>query len=364
MTKAWVSAIIKQFYIQSLNDFETMQMFKNPESTTINISTWSIIKIFLILLGFWFLYLIRDVILILFVAILLASILEPPVAWLHKKKIPRPLGVLMIYIVLLAILVFVTLSLIPPLTEQIRQLATVIPIYTQQLLSLFQISPDALLNLQNSLQNLAGSLARGATTNVLGTAFSFFGGFVSAVIVLVVTFYMVVQEDAIRRIIRSIIPGHYQPYLTQLFSRMQEKVGHWLRGMLILALFVAALVYIGLTVLQVPYALVLAVLAGLFEFVPYVGPIAAAIPTVLIGLAQSPLTALLVVVMYVLIQQLENHVLVPKIMARAVGLNPIVVIVAIMIGIKIGGVIGALVSVPVVAALSVLVKDFYKEVTA
>lgn len=335
---------------------------KNPNQTTISISTWSVVKIFLILLAFWFFYQVREVILIIFVAIMLASILESPVSWLQKRKIPRAVTVILIYLIFFAVLSFLTLSLIPPLIEQIRQLANNFPDYLQKVFAFFRTPLGDFINLNNGVQELAKSVASGTTNNFLTTIFSFFGGFVSTIVVLVMTFYLVVEEDALKRIIRSVVPDHYQPYITQLFSRVQSKLGAWLRGQLILSLIVGILIYIGLTLLRVPYALVLAPMAGLLEFVPFIGPITAAAPSVIIALAQSPIKALVVIAMYVMIQQMQNHILVPKVMQKAVGINPIISIAAVLTGVQIGGVLGALIAIPLTAALSVLIKDFYHEV--
>ena len=142
-----------------------------------------------------------------------------------------------------------------------------------------------------------------------------------------------------------------------VFNRMQKKLGLWLRGQLILCLVIFILTYIGLLILGVKYALIIAVIAGLTEFIPYLGPVLGAIPAVFIAFTQSPTLALFTAILYIIIQQIENNFLVPKIMQKAVGLNPIVSIVAIMIGFSVGGVVGALLSIPVATAGTVLVED-------
>ncbi|MBU4332000.1 AI-2E family transporter, partial [Patescibacteria group bacterium] len=139
---------------------------------------------------------------------------------------------------------------------------------------------------------------------------------------------------------------------------MQKKIGSWLRGQVILMIIIGILSYIGLLILGVRYALLLALFAGLMEIIPYIGPIFGAVPAVFIALTQSPIKGLLVIVLYLIIQQLENNLIVPKIMKRAVGLNPIVVILVILIGGKIAGIVGALIAVPVATAFSVMLKDF------
>ncbi|MBI5221850.1 MAG: AI-2E family transporter [Candidatus Magasanikbacteria bacterium] len=330
----------------------------NKPQATINISTWSILRVFIILVGVYFLYQIRDVVLIVFAAILFSSMLEKPVDYLHQRKIPRAVSVVLIYLILIALVTFVTWALVPPIVEQIKQLGVVFPSYIQKSFSFFNTKFN-FIDFQ-ALQNFSSSLTTGTTTNLLNTIVSFFGGFVSTVVVLVMTFYLVVEQNALKRAVRSITPEKYHFYLEEAFEKLQTKLGNWLAGQLVLSLIIGVLVYAALSIIGVPYALVLAILAGLFEFVPYIGPITATIPAVLIALAQSPLKALLVIIVSVVIQQLENHILVPQIMRKAVGLNPVVSIVALMIGLKVGGIAGGVVAIPLAAALSVFVTDIYE----
>ena len=151
------------------------------------------------------------------------------------------------------------------------------------------------------------------------------------------------------------------PYLFRLITRIQHKLGLWLKGQLILSLIIFGLVFIGLSIIGVEYALLLAFVAGVFEIIPFLGPTLAAIPAAFFGFTQSPVLGLLVIALYVLIQQLENHVIVPKVMSKSVGLNPLIVIVAFLVGAKIGGFIGVLLAVPVATAISVFLSDFFEK---
>ena len=161
------------------------------------------------------------------------------------------------------------------------------------------------------------------------------------------------------RFIRSVTPSAYQPYLVQMMRRLKAKLGSWLRGQLLLMLIIGVLVYIGLKLLGAEYALVLALWAGLTEIIPYVGPILGAIPAIFLAFSDSPLQALLVAALYLVVQQLENNLIVPMVMKRTVGLNPVVSIVAIAIGAKLGGVIGAVLAIPLVVSLGVFLSDFF-----
>ncbi|HPW44524.1 MAG TPA: AI-2E family transporter, partial [bacterium] len=190
-----------------------------------------------------------------------------------------------------------------------------------------------------------------------------FNGLFSVFLIMVLTFYMVVEENAIKKIVWSLTPARHQAYAIDLVGRMQLQIGYWLRGQLILCLAIFLLTYLGLSILGVKYALLLALVAGLTEAIPYLGPILGGVPAVLLAMTQSPRLALVVIVMYLIIQQLENNILVPQIMKRAANVNPITSIIVLLVGYKIGGVAGAVIAIPVATAVSVGLKDLfnYKE---
>lgn len=329
---------------------------------TVEISTLTLLKVLVVIVAVFFLFYIRSVLLILFVALILASAFDPWVDWLQKNKIPRSLALLLIYLTVLLILGGAVYLIIPPIAVEVNQLSKDFPSYWEKIESSFQNLQDyseshALSkNIQDSLSSLQANIGT-AAGGVFSTVFSLFGGIVSFFIIMVVTFYMTVEEQGLKRFLRSVLPVKYQPYVTHLVNRMQEKIGLWLRGQLVLSVIIFLLCWIGLTVLGVKYALILALFAGVTELIPYLGPILGAVPAVFIAFTQSPTLALWVIGLYFVIQQAENHLIVPKVMQKAVGLNPIVVIAVILIGAKLAGVVGALLAVPVTTALSVLVGD-------
>jgi predicted PurR-regulated permease PerM len=185
---------------------------------------------------------------------------------------------------------------------------------------------------------------------------------------LVITFYFSVQENAVKQFIVWLTPKGKEEKTVLIIEKIQSRLGLWLRGQMLLSLIIFIITYVGLKILGIKYALVLALLAGFFEVVPYLGPILSAVPAVFLTLI-SPwggwFKALMVLVLYVVVQQAENNVIVPKVMARTVGLNPLIVIISILIGAKIAGVAGALVAVPVATALAVVLKELgYKTESA
>jgi predicted PurR-regulated permease PerM len=301
----------------------------------------------------------------LFISLILASAVDPWVDWMEKRKIPRGVGILIIYAVLFAVVGSIIYLIIPPIIEQVNQLLDNFPKIVEKIISLFSvfrqyaIKHGMLENIKASVKSLSSSLPS-AGRGIFSTVSDIIRGLVSFFLVLVITFYMVVEENAIKKIIWSIVPAKHQVYTMHLVNRMQRKVGLWLRGQIILSLIIFALTYIGLLILHVQYALILALIAGLTEFVPYLGPTLAAIPAVFLALTQSFMLAVFVAVLYYVIQMTENHIIVPKLMQKMVGLNPIISIAVLLIGFKIGGVAGAILAIPVATAISVFIKDLFE----
>ena len=330
--------------------------------THVNISSGTVVKILGILGGLTFVWFIRDVVAVFFVALLLAALIDPFADWFERHRIPRALGVLVVYVLLAAIITGAFLIIVPPLVSQLSDLLKGLTTsfgdargVLEGIIALTEKYGFA-QNISESFQNVQGALSQGFS-RVFSTIANVFGGVTTLVLVLVITFYMVVEEADARRMFRHFAPRKYQPYLVGLAGRMQEKLGYWLRGQLILMLVIGALTYIGLLILGVEYALVLAIFAGLAEIVPYAGPILAAIPAVILAFTISPIKAVMVAVLYFAIQQLENGVLTPKIMQKSVGLNPVVSIFSLMVGFKVGGFVGAIFAIPVATLVTVLMHD-------
>jgi predicted PurR-regulated permease PerM len=335
-----------------------------PEQKPINfnISTVAIVKVIFTLLILYFVYLVRDVLAVLLISFILAVLIDPLADWFEKKQIPRVLAVLLVYVILISLVGLIVVLLIPPLTAQFDQLTDKIPTYWEKIQSLgaedllTKYDSDAL---QKGLKSIEENLAQGIFTGLGGI----FGGVVSFFLVLVLTFYMIVEEKELKKLAHVLIPAQYQPYLFQVASRMKEKMGAWLKGQLILCLIIGVAVFIGLSILGVEYALVLGLIAGFLEIIPYVGPWIAAALAIFIALGQSPILALMVLVFFIVLQQAENNLLVPKVMQKAVGLNPIISIIAVITGAKIAGFLGVLFAIPVASALSILLQDFFKKNT-
>lgn len=340
-----------------------MELDKKP--ININITMTTVIKIILILVLLYFLILIQDVLAVLFVSLIFSSAVDPWVDWMQKRKIPRAFGVLLIYLTAFTIIGTTIYLIIPPIANEVGELSNNFPKYVEKIssgitvLKNYSIQHGILDNVKNNLGSLSANLQR-AASSIFSTVTGIFGGIFSFFLVLVMTFYMVVEENAIKKLVWSLAPAQHQPYVMQLVNRMQKKMGLWLRGQLILSFVIFILTYIGLSLLGVRYALVLALIAGITEFIPYLGPMIGAIPAVLLAFLQEPIMALFVIILYMIIQWTENNILVPKIMQKAVGLNPIISIAVLLMGFKVAGVVGAILAIPVATAISVFVQDMFE----
>lgn len=334
------------------------------DKKVISISTATLVKVAVILLLIYLAYLIADILVLLFIALIFASLIDPLADWFAKKRLPRGLAVLAIYVLILGIVVLIFFLLVPLVVTQASQLTANFGAYWQKAvdgassLKSFTAKFGLWENLRTTLPStIKGGL--GTVQSLVGSLFGFFGGVLSLGLVLVITFYMVVEEEAFIRALRSLAPSSHQQYLAQLWGRVKKKLGSWLRGQLLLDLIVGILSYIGLLILDVQYALLVGLMAGLFETIPYAGPIFSGIVAVLLAFLQTgdwP-KPVLVALLFVVIQQLENHVLVPKVMQKTVGLNPIVSIVSLLIGYRLLGLPGAILAIPIATALSVVWTD-------
>jgi len=338
----------------------------SQQKVIINISTTTIVKVIAFLILLWFLYYIRDILIVVFVATLLAMALNPIVNWLNKKKIPRIFCVLIIYICLFTIFFGTIALIVPPLTNEVQQITSNFPILWEKFMTSFSGGEnfDSENEIVNAIRDQLGSaqeLLSTSATNIFSFIRNVFGNFISFMLIFVLTFYFLVQEDTIKKAFKHFTPQKYQPYMNDVLTRMQERVSMWLRGQLILVFIVGFLVLVGLKILNIKYFLLLALIAGIFEIIPYIGPILAAVPAVFIASVESPWRGLAVIMLFWLIQQMENHLIVPKVMQKMIGLNPIVIILVILIGAKLYGFLGILVAVPTAAALSVIVKDVFEK---
>lgn len=315
----------------------------------IDISHRTVIFIAVFILSLWIIFLIRDLLLILFVGLIFMSALAPMVKSLAKLKIPKALGIAVTYILIIGIIAGVIAIILPTLIEQTSRLIVTLPPLAEQFFSIINID-------RSVFQSELSSLPK----NIFSITINIFDHFLTIIFLLVLTFYLLLERDNLEDRVPALFIGR-EERVKSLIIHIQEKLGAWLRGQLLLSLIIGVFSYIGLIILNIPYALPLAIFSGLMEVVPVIGPIISAIPAILIALTISPVLSLGVAAMFFVIQQLENNLIVPQIMKRAVGLNPLVVILAIAIGSRVLGLAGALLAVPIAVVIQIIVTEVIRE---
>ena len=328
----------------------------------ISITTSTMLRAVLIGVALWVLYVARDVVALFFLSIIFTATLSPAIEWMQNKKIPRTLSVTLLYVGLL-LLIGASLSLlVPPLISQLDDFARNFPSYSERLAAAFQgIQQYAqFYGINFNIVELAKTSIAGITqssTQIFSTTVGIFTVLLSMVVVLSLTFYLSVKEDGMRKFVLTFTPKKRRENVLALLTKIQRKIGRWMFGQLMLMFVIFMLDFIALSIFNIPYALVLAFLAGILEIVPYLGPIISTTLAGCVGFIISPLTGLIVIGVLTVIQQIESHIIVPQIMRKAVGLNPVAVILSLLIGAKIGGTMGAILSIPVATAVGVFIAD-------
>lgn len=326
--------------------------------TTIDISLKSLFKIMGVLLAFWLLYAIRDIVLLLFLVVIIVMALDPIVdRW--QRLMPRGVAVVILFVILIGVITGIVSLLFPPLISQIGDLATNLPSYAHQLelvSNSFNANSDLDLT-QRLLEGVSQQLSN-ISRGFINTTLGILGGVLSFLTVVILSVYLLLEEKGIRNFFVSLLPLTQKEHITQAVNKVGEKLGAWLRGQLFLMLIIGLATTIWTSLLGLPYALTLGLWAGLTEVIPYLGPILGGIPILLLAFIDSPLKALIALVLIALTQQVESNFIVPKVMQKAVGLSPVIVIIALMIGNKLFGITGTILAVPMAATLFVILQEW------
>ncbi len=338
------------------------------EQKIFSISSGAIIKVILFGLLLAFLYAIIDIIVLVFLSIVIASAVRPAAKKLQKYYIPKVLSVLLVYLISFGIFVLAFYLIIPPLYFEVSDFLTlkqvsisdiplkIIPEFQKNIGLPFSF-PDVLKEASSVYQEFLPKIPRG----FFSIASMIFGGAASFLFVIIISFYLSVQEGGIERFLQIVTPAQYEPYILGLWERSQKKIGKWLSGQLLLGILVGSFVFIGLSILRIKYALALSILAFIFELIPVFGPILAAIPAIIFAFLQEPWLAIAVLFLYIIIQQFENHLIYPLVVKKVIGIPAIVVILALIIGSKLAGFLGIVLSVPVTVIVMELLNDIAKK---
>lgn len=340
---------------------------------TISISFGTIVKAVLVVLFFALLFYLKDIVLVLLMSVVVASAIEPGTQWLVRHRIPRLFSVIFIYVSMALCLAGIVFFLLLPLLSESSDLLRNLPTYFNSSTLSNSLSNNSFfasksiasftssINLEqvvSQINTVIGSLS----SNAFATVTAFFGGVLSFLLIVILSFYLSMEEDGVGKFLKAITTLKHEKYVISLWKRAQRKIGLWMQGQLILAVIIGVLVYLGLLLLNVPNALLLATLAAAFEIIPLFGPILASVPAIAIAFVTSGFSfALLVAGLYLIVHQFENQLIYPLVVKKVVGVPPIVSIVSLVIGWQLAGLLGLILSVPIATVIIELFGDFEKD---
>ena len=340
---------------------------------TITITTGTFVRVLVVAACAWGLYELRGLVLIVLTAITLASAIEPGVTGLVRRKVPRVLAVICIYVVLFAVFGLIFFFFLPSLLADFATVVSSMPQYLETFsrsgafdgyAQVLGVTSPSMLSSDDIMMGLRGALNLGSTfSNAFSAISAIFGGVFSFILIVVFSFYFAVLETGVDDFLRIIVPKKQQRYMLGLWRRSQTKIGLWMQGQLLLAVIMGVLVYLGLMILGVPHALVLAAIAAVFEIIPVFGPTLSAVPALAIAFANGGVAlGGMTLGLFVIAQQFENHLIYPLVVTRVVGVPPLLVILALLAGGELAGFLGVILSVPIAATLQELAHDIERGV--
>lgn len=340
------------------------------KNLTININTGTFLRAVLICLLIVFLYMIKDIVAVVLFSVVIASGVDPAAKWFQRYRLPRLFSVIIVYLIAFLIMGAVFYLIVPTLFSELSNFSLKIPEYSGHqfgagiITDIFPALPESATSALQEMVFSVQDYISGFMSGFFSAIAKIFGGVFSLVLIVVLSFYFSVQEGGLENFMRTITPIRHEKYVLDLWARSSRKIGKWLSGQILLAVLVGVLVFLGLSILRVPYALVFALTATIFELIPIFGPVLASIAPIVVAFYQSTTTGLIVVALYILIQQFENHLVYPLVVRKLVGVPPITTILAIIVGAKLYGFFGILLAVPIVTILVEFLNDIEKRKTA
>ena len=316
----------------------------------------------------WTLMKIQSIILLAFLGIILASAIEPIVYRLRRSGLSRGQAILAVYVAIFATIAVGIYLIVPPLAHQVAELNKGIPEIFDSLRKQAIESDNSfvrntgyrmLWNIQNAYERLRDSPEIGQD-QLIGVATSVIGIIFTMISVMIVAFYWITEKATIKRVVLSLFPFERRDRAHAIWDEIEYKIGGWTRGELLLMLIIGGCSGVAYFFLDVRFWLALAILAGITEAIPFIGPFIGGGTAFLIALADSPKKAIIVAIFVIALQQTEGAVLVPRVMKNAVGMSPLTVILAVLIGGVLAGPLGALLAIPVGAAVQVLIQNLVR----
>ncbi len=327
----------------------------------LDISWGTILKISFALLVFYVIYLVRDILVWFIFALIISVLFNPMINFLRRLRIPRVLAVIFVYVAIFGILGLIIYWLAPMFISEIQQFSQLFPQYFEKFApSLKGLGIEAFESMENFTQTI-GLMLQKASSDILSALALFFGGIGSTIFILAIALFLSLEEKGVERIIVLISPKKYESYVLSLWGKSQTKVSGWFGARILTCIFVGLAVFVTLYLFNVKYAASLALLAGILDFIPILGPIFAGFVIFIFVALDSWLKAIFVLIAFVLIQQIEGNILSPILTKKFVGLPPVLVLLSLAIGAKLLGILGAVLAIPLAGILFEFLRDFLKK---
>ncbi len=317
------------------------------------LSLWRVLVVVLIASA---VYALSNVVAVLLLSLVFSSALDSFVSFLERKRVPRILGTMTAFFLIAAVFASVLYLVLPIAVSEFNNLLGHLSVFSS-LFGNLSILDQLSGSIGENLNKLSEFLTKGSVS-VFGAAASFLGDVLLFAATLVFTFYLTVSRHGVDEFLRAVLPQAYEDYVLSVVARSRRKIGNWLRAQLFLGFLVGSLVFVSLWLLGVKYALVLGILAGVFEIVPVVGPIFAGSVAFLAAFPESLMLGVYTIIVFVAIQQLESHVFIPLIMRRATGLHPLIILAAMFVGSQLAGFVGLILAVPLSVVAQEIIEDW------
>ncbi len=320
-----------------------------PNVRVVSISLATFMRIFATMAVLAVVWALRDLILLIFFSMVLAATITPWVQRLERFRVPRIAGVAIVYCIIVTVLLSFVLLLIPVIRTETTTLMS--SNYYERISEFVSSTPINVGSIA-SKENVS-IFSQGVFAGVKG----FVGWFASFILVLVIAFYFAIDEENIRRFWIRLVPNAYRERFSLIARQSVDRIGGWFRGQLFISSLITVMSFIAFYLLRVPDALLLALIGGAASFIPVVGPVIGIVPAVLLALTVGHATAIAVLVIGIAIYQFTANAVVPKVMSRAVGLNPVIIIIVMLIGAELAGGLGLVLAIPIASVIDVIVKE-------
>jgi predicted PurR-regulated permease PerM len=330
-----------------------------PEITTIDIAWQAILKVVVAIVLFWIIYLLRSVIVWVILALFISILFNPLIEMLEKKKIKRVFATVIVYLVFLSLIALALFIMIPPLVVETRYFGSnfghyfnMIPTY------LSQMGIDSFESLYSFNSSLNDALVK-ISSNIFGVFASLFGSLFAGLTIFTLSIYMSIEEKEIIKGLRLVSPKKFEEQVLKRWERSQHHVVAWFGSRVLACICVAIMTFLLCVFLKIKFALALALLSGIMNMIPIVGPITAGIIVSAFALAISVPKMVIAIIFVVLIQQIENNILTPIFTRRMSGLPSILVLISILVGGVLGGIVGAILAIPMAGIIFEALKDYF-----